>query len=59
VPDYWRFDANASYKINDLVGLRISALNITNKLYYDQAYATHYAHQAAGRTVIGTLSIKY
>jgi catecholate siderophore receptor len=59
VPDYWRFDANASYKVNDHVGLRISALNITNKLYYDEAYATHYAHQAAGRTVIGTLSIKY
>lgn len=59
VPDYWRFDANASYQINDVVGLRVSALNITNKLYYDQAYPTHYAHQAAGRTVIGTLSIKY
>ncbi|WP_068089994.1 TonB-dependent receptor [Novosphingobium rosa] len=59
VPDYWRFDANASYQINSVIGLRVSALNITNKLYYDQAYATHYAHQAAGRTVIGTLSIKY
>ncbi|WP_343615904.1 TonB-dependent receptor [Novosphingobium sp.] len=59
VPDYWRFDANASYQLNERIGLRVSALNITNKLYYDQAYATHYAHQAAGRTVIGTLSLKY
>jgi catecholate siderophore receptor len=59
VPDYWRFDANASYKVNSFLNLRISALNITNKLYYDEAYATHYAQQAAGRTVIGTVSIKY
>lgn len=59
VPDYWRFDANASYKVNDHLSLRVNALNITNKLYYDQAYSTHYAHQAAGRTVIGTLSLKY
>lgn len=59
VPAYWRFDANASYKINRMISLRVSALNITNKLYYDQAYATHYAHQAAGRTVIGTVSVKY
>ena len=34
-------------------------LNLTDKLYYDEAYATHYAHQAAGRTVIGTLSVNY
>ncbi|HZV09644.1 MAG TPA: TonB-dependent receptor, partial [Novosphingobium sp.] len=59
VPAYWRFDANASYKLNDFLTLKLSALNLTNKLYYDQAYATHYAHQAAGRTVIGTVSVKY
>lgn len=59
VPAYVRFDANASYKVNDFATLKISALNITNKLYYDEAYSTHYAHQAAGRTVIGTLSIHY
>ena len=59
VPSYWRFDANASYDITDTIAVRVNALNITNKLYYDQAYSTHYAHQAAGRTVIGTVSFKY
>lgn len=59
VPAYWRFDANAAYKINDHFSLRVNALNLTDKLYYDQAYTTHYAHQAAGRTVMGTLSVKY
>lgn len=59
VPDYWRFDANASYQLTDQIGLHLNALNLTNKRYFDQAYPTHYAHQAAGRTVIGTLSIRY
>jgi catecholate siderophore receptor len=59
VPSYWRFDANAAYKINDHASLRVNALNLTNKLYYDSAFTSHYAHQAAGRTVIATLSLKY
>jgi catecholate siderophore receptor len=59
VPDYWRFDANASYQLTDQIGLRLNALNLTNKRYFDQTYPTHYAHQAAGRTVIGTLSVRY
>jgi len=59
VPDYWRFDANASYALNKIVTLKLDALNLTNKLYYDEAYATHYAHQAAGRTVIGTIAVRY
>ena len=59
VPSYWRFDANASFQLTDNIGLRINALNLTNKRYFDQAYPTHYAHQAAGRTVLGTVSLKY
>ncbi len=59
VPDYWRFDANASYQLTDMIGLRFNALNLTNKRYFDQAYPTHYAHQAAGRTVLGTVSFRY
>jgi catecholate siderophore receptor len=59
VPDYWRFDASASYQLTSLIKLQVNALNLTNKLYYDEAYSTHYAHQAAGRTVIGTVSFRY
>jgi catecholate siderophore receptor len=59
VPSYWRFDATASYQLTPMIKLGINALNLTNKLYYDQAYSTHYAHQAAGRTVIGSVSIRY
>jgi catecholate siderophore receptor len=59
VPGYVRLDANASYKLNGFATLKLSALNLTNKLYYSEAYATHYALQAPGRTVIGTLSLRY
>lgn len=59
VPSYWRFDMNASYQLTDVVKLQVNALNVANKRYFDQAYTSHYANQAAGRTVIGTVSVRY
>jgi catecholate siderophore receptor len=59
VPSYWRFDANASYQITDKIGLQLNVNNLTNKRYYDKAYAAHYANQAAGRTAIATLNLRY
>jgi len=59
VPSYWRFDANASYKINDFAQVQVNVQNVFNKLYYDKAYTAHYANQAAGRTAILTLNVKY
>ena len=59
VPGYWRFDADASWRATDHVTLKLAAQNLTDTLYYDEAYASHYAHQAAGRTVIGSLVVKY
>ena len=59
VPSYWRFDANAAVKINDMLQLQVNVQNLTNKRYYDRAYTAHYANQAAGRTAIATLSVRY
>ncbi|WCT73048.1 TonB-dependent receptor [Sphingomonas naphthae] len=59
VPGYWRFDANASYKISDALQLQVNVNNLTNKRYYDRAFTAHYANQAPGRTAIATLSVKY
>lgn len=59
VPHYWRFDANAAYQLTDRIKLQVNALNLDNKRYFDKAYAAHYANQAAGRTVIGTISVRY
>jgi catecholate siderophore receptor len=59
VQAYWRFDANASYQITDRIGLQVNVNNLTNKRYFDKAYAAHYANQAAGRTAIATLNLRY
>jgi catecholate siderophore receptor len=59
IPSYWRFDAQASYDITDNVQLSVNAQNLTNKAYFTQAYASHYAAIAPGRTVFGTLTVKF
>ncbi|MEO9132996.1 MAG: TonB-dependent receptor, partial [Sphingomonas sp.] len=59
VPSYWRFDAQAKYQFTDNVSLSVNAQNLSNKIYYSQAYASHYATIAPGRTVFGTLGVKF
>ncbi len=59
IPSYWRFDARASYKLTERIGLSVNANNLTNKRYFSQAYSSHYASVAPGRTVFGTVSLSY
>lgn len=59
VPGYWRFDASASYKINEAVQIQANVQNVGNKLYYDKAYTAHFANQAAGRTGMVTLNLRF
>ena len=59
IPGYVRFDLRAGYQFTDRIGLSVNAQNVTNKTYFTQAYTTHYVSIAAGRTVFGTLSLKY
>ena len=59
IPSYWRFDARAAYKLTQHVELSVNAQNLTNKRYFSQAYSSHYATIAPGRTVFGTLSFDY
>jgi catecholate siderophore receptor len=59
IPGYWRFDARAAYKFTKQIALSVNAQNLTNKRYFSQAYTSHYATIAPGRTVFGTLSFSY
>ncbi|QNA86271.1 TonB-dependent receptor [Sphingomonas sp. So64.6b] len=59
VPSYWRFDAQARYKLTDNVEIAVNAQNLTNKTYFSQTYTSHYAAIAPGRTVFGTVSLKF
>ena len=59
IPSYWRFDARAAYKLTPHVELSVNAQNLTDKRYFSQAYTSHYATIAPGRTVFGTLNVAY
>ncbi|MNZ99996.1 putative TonB-dependent receptor BfrD precursor [compost metagenome] len=49
----------ASYKLTKHVDLQLNVQNLTNEVYYDKAYAAHYANQAAGRTALLTTSFHF
>ncbi len=59
IPGYWRFDARAGFKINDNLDVAVNVQNLTDKVFFTQAYQSHYATIGAGRTVLGTLNIRY
>ncbi len=59
VPSYWRFDARIGYDINSFINLAVNVQNLTDKAYFSQAYTSHYAVLAAGRSAFATLSFKY
>ncbi|WP_375197588.1 TonB-dependent receptor [Sphingobium sp.] len=59
VPSYWRFDARAGYEFSDKVSLSVNVQNLTDKVYFAQAYTNHYATLAPGRSAFATLSVKY
>ena len=59
VPDYWRYDAMASYKLTRNVDFQLNVQNVFDKKYFDKAYAAHYASEAAGRTVLLTTNFHF
>lgn len=52
VESYWRYDAMAAYQLSKNVELQLNVQNLTDEVYYDKAYASHFANQAAGRTAL-------
>ena len=52
VDSYVRLDAMASYKINKHFDVQLNVQNLADKTYYDKAFSTHFANQAAGRTAL-------
>lgn len=59
VPGYTRFDAMVSYAVNRHLSLQLNVQNLTNRYYFDKAYASHYASVAAGRVGLLTASISF
>jgi catecholate siderophore receptor len=59
IPGYWRFDARAGYKLTDSVELSVNVQNLTDKTYFTQAYTSHYATIAPGRSAFATIAVKF
>lgn len=59
IPAYTRFDARLGYDITDKVNLSVNVQNLTDKTYFTQAFASHYATIAPGRSAFATLSVRY
>lgn len=61
IPSFWRFDVFANYKITDALELSVTALNLTDKLYYDALYrsATPFSYVAPGRSVLVKLDYEF
>lgn len=58
-PDYWRFDAFASYAVNDKVDLQLNVQNVGDERYIARTNGVHHADPAPGRQAILTLNVKY
>ena len=59
VPGYVRYDAMARYNINQNVDLQLNVNNLTDKRYFNKAFASHYATEADGRNAILSINFKY
>lgn len=59
VDSYWRYDAMASYKLSKNVDLQLNVQNLTDEVYYDKAYSSHFANQAAGRTALLSTNVHF
>lgn len=58
VPGYTRFDAMAAFTVNRHLTLQLNVQNLTNKYYFDKAYASHYASLAPGRSAMLTADFR-
>ncbi|MES2987319.1 MAG: TonB-dependent receptor, partial [Pseudomonadota bacterium] len=59
IPAYWRFDARIGYTISPNVELSVNVQNLTDKVYFSQAYTSHYAAIAPGRSAFASIGVKF
>jgi len=59
VEGYCKYDAMASYVINDNIDSQLNINNLSDERYYERVYTTHMATIATGRAIIGSLKFKY
>jgi catecholate siderophore receptor len=58
VDGYVRWDSTLAYQLTKNISLRFNAQNLANKFYFESVHPSHVV-PGAGRTFIGSVSIKY
>jgi len=58
-PAYTRFDAMASYILNESVSFQLNIQNLTDKFYFDRVSSPHYAGVGAGRSASLMANLKF
>ena len=58
-PGYTRFDAMASYRLNEQLSFQLNVQNLGDKLYFDKVSSPHYAGVAPGRSATLTANLKF
>lgn len=59
IPAYTRWDAMASYAFGERYSLQLNVQNLTDKLYFNKAYASHYASIAPGRSATLAFNMRF
>lgn len=59
IPGYIRWDAMASYAFGARYNLQLNVQNLTDKLYFNKPYASHYAGIAPGRSATLTFNASF
>ncbi len=49
----------ARYNVNKDVNLQLNINNLSDKRYFNKAYASHYATEAEGRSAVLAINFKY
>ncbi|QHS11073.1 TonB-dependent siderophore receptor [Sinimarinibacterium sp. NLF-5-8] len=59
IPDYWRFDAMAAYKVSTNYSVQVNLQNLTDEVYYTKAYSNHYASLGTGRQLLVSVNMNF
>jgi catecholate siderophore receptor len=58
-PSYTRYDAFASWAINDKADLQLNVQNLTDERYITKTNGVHHADPAPARQTMLTLNVRY
>jgi catecholate siderophore receptor len=59
IPDYWRYDAMAAFRVGSKVSLQVNLQNLADEVYYVRPYQNHYASLGAARSAVVSAKIQF